>query len=109
SGEGVLHRLRDPQSAAGVEVDVDGEDDVRFGGDELDLEAGRQAERFLLLGGLARGRRRDVGGVGVWLGWLLAGCQADTQDQTDTNGEGEAPAHEQSPRVWNAKEGENPV
>ena len=54
-GEGVFDGLRDAQPARGVEGDVDRLLDVGLGGDELDLEARRQVELFLLL--LGRERR----------------------------------------------------
>ncbi len=64
-GEGVLDGVGDPEPALVVEGEVHRLVDVRLGGDELDLEAGRQAELLDLVGGrrAAWSRRR----------WALAG------------------------------------
>ncbi len=61
--EGVLDGLGDPQTAAVVEIHVDRFMDVRLGGDELDLEAGRQMEQLGLVG-----RRARLGVGDVFLG-----------------------------------------
>ena len=63
-GEGILDRLGDPEPAPGVEGDVDRLVDVGLGGDELDLEAGRQVEALPLFLGRPRGGRRDVFNLG---------------------------------------------
>ena len=55
-GIGILDGFGDPEPAAVVEVDVERLVDVRLGGDELDLEAGRQVEAAGLVG-----RRAGVG------------------------------------------------
>ena len=59
-GVGILDGIGDPEPAAVVEGEVEGLVDVRLGGDELDLEAGRDVQCLLFLGGRAVGQRRDV-------------------------------------------------
>ena len=61
---GVLGGFGDPEAAAVVEVDVERLMDVRVGGDELGLEAGRQVEAAGLVGRRTRVGVGDVHLVG---------------------------------------------
>src|SRR5262249_43824352 len=60
--EGVLDGVGDPEPAAVVEGEVDRLVDVRLGGDQLGVEAGRQVEGPALLGGGAGGGGGGGGG-----------------------------------------------
>ena len=61
SGVGVLLRHRHPEAPAGIESQVHRLADLRLGGEQLDLESGRQVEAALLLCGRTRWRRPHVG------------------------------------------------
>ena len=76
-GEGILDGLGDPEAAAVVEVDVERLMNVRLGGDELNLEAGRQMERLGLVGGSAR--------VGVGDVWIRRGPKAEGGNEQKRN------------------------
>ena len=45
----ILDRAREPQPAGGIEIEVHRLVNVRLGGDELNLKAGRQMKRLQLL------------------------------------------------------------
>ena len=76
AGKRIFDGIRDPEPAAIVEGEVERLVDVRLGGDELDLEAGRQVEQFAFL--LRRAMRRG-GDVGVGLG-LRAGNRDEEKE-----------------------------
>ena len=61
SGQWVLLGLRHPEAATGIESQVHRLADLRFGGEQLDLESGRQMEAALFLRGRTRWRRPHVG------------------------------------------------
>ena len=61
-GKRIFDRLREIEPAAGIEIQIDRLANFRLGGDQLDLEAGRQMKLFKLLG---RRKWRGVDDIGI--------------------------------------------
>ena len=81
-GPGILDARRRPEPAGGVEGEVHRLVDVRLGGDELDVEAGRELELGPLFGGRDGIGRPDH--VGKWI------CGGDGQSRSQNQGGNDA-------------------
>src|SRR5262249_39942465 len=70
-GERILDRLRDPEPAVLIEVHVDRLANIRLGGDQLNVQAGRQVEALALLFRRPRRRAGDI--------WVIGDCMRRTK------------------------------